>query len=172
MPCISISFDFIYGAYGIKAAAETYFGKEQDELSVEEAATLIGMLQNPVLHNPIKYPKNAEKRRMIVLNQMVKNELLTKAAYDSLRVLPINASLHKQTHDTGPAPYFRLELGKRVQEILAREECLKPDGTKYNAYKDGLKIYTTIDLKMQEHFETAMMEHMPKLQERFLEAMA
>lgn len=161
-------FNFIYGAYGIKAASEIYFGKAQEELSVEEAATLIGMLKNPALFNPIRRPDTVIHRRMIVLNQMRKNAYITRAEYDSLRILPLEMSnFRRQTHAEGPAPYFRMELAKWLRNILDLEEYRKPDGTKYNIYRDGLKIYTTIDLDMQKIAEEEMLKHMEGVQSRY-----
>lgn len=158
-------FDFIYDAYGIEAAAETYFGKTQDSLQLQEAATLVGMLKNPALFNPVRFPDTTLHRRMVVLKQMERHGYLTPAKYDSLRQLPLNVQLNRRTHLSGPAPYFRMELRERLKEILSNK--LKPDGTPYDIYADGLKIHTTIDLRMQEHLEAAVMEHMPELQEKF-----
>ncbi len=159
-------FNFIYGAYGISAASEIYFGKNQDELAIEEAATLIGMLKNPSLFNPIRRPDTVVARRMVVLNQMMKNDIITSGEYDSLKVLPLDVSNFKrQSHTTGPAPYFRMELAKWLRKLLDQPEYRKPDGSKYNIYRDGLKIYTTIDLEMQNIAEEEMFKHMAQLQE-------
>ncbi|MBR9919902.1 MAG: peptidoglycan glycosyltransferase [Bacteroidetes bacterium] len=159
-------FDFLYEGDGIKAASENYFGKEQDSLKIEEAAILVGMLKNPSLYNPISHKENALRRREVVLSQMVNNNLLTEVQYDSLRQLPLAMEAFKRSsHNKGPAPYFRGELSKTVSNILQREENFKPDGTPYNIYRDGLKIYTTIDPVIQEKMEEAAMAHMAKLQE-------
>jgi len=161
--------DFLYQSYGIKAAAENYFSKPQDSLDVQEAAMLVGMLKNPSLYNP-KRPvtaDNAMKRREVVLSQMVKNNLLTRTEYDSLRQLPMGLKFQSNSHIDGIATYFRMELAKDVKEILSREEHLKSDGTPYDIYKDGLKIYTTIDPQMQELAEKTMIEHMSKQQKTF-----
>lgn len=161
-------FNFINGAYGIKAASEIYFGKTQDSLRIEEASTLIGMLKNPSLYNPLRRPERVKQRREVVLKQMQKNELLTRAEYDSLRVLPLDmSSFRRKTHTDGLAPYFRMKLGEEIKRILAREEYLKPDGSRYDIYRDGLRISTTLDPKIQAHAEAAVMEHMPQLQKRF-----
>lgn len=161
-------FNFIYGAYGIRAASEIYFGKPQDELNIEECATLIGMLKNPALFNPIRRPDTVAYRRMIVLNQMRDQGHITRAEYDSLKVLPLDMSRFRMdSHAEGPAPYFRMELAKWLRTMLDRPEYRKPDGSKYNIYRDGLKIYTTIDLEMQQIAEEEMYKHMAKVQERF-----
>lgn len=161
-------FNFIYGAYGIRAASEIYFGKPQDKLSIEESATLIGMLKNPALFNPIRRPDTVIYRRMIVLDQMENNGFITEAEYDSLKVLPLDMSRFRQdSHAEGPAPYFRMELGKWLKDLLDKPEYRKPDGSRYNIYRDGLKIYTTIDLEMQMLAEEEMLKHMQKVQTRF-----
>jgi penicillin-binding protein 1A len=161
-------FNFIYGAYGISAAAEIYFGKNQKDLKIEEAATLVGMLKNPALFNPVRRPDTVEHRRMIVLNQMRKEGYITRAAYDSLRQLPLDISrFQKQSHVTGPAPYFRAELANWLKELFEQKEYRKPNGEKYNIYKDGLKVYTTIDLDMQMIAEEEMWKHMTKVQQKY-----
>jgi len=115
-------FNFIYGAYGISAASEIYFGKNQKDLKIEEAATLIGMLKNPALFNPVRRPDTVEHRRMIVLNQMRKEGYISRAQYDSLKVLPLDISkFQKQSHVTGPAPYFRAELANWLKELFKQK---------------------------------------------------
>ncbi len=161
-------FNFIYGAYGISAAAEIYFGKNQKDLEIEEAATLIGMLKNPALFNPVRRPDTVEHRRMIVLNQMRKEGYISRTQYDSLRQLPLDISrFQRQSHVTGPAPYFRHELANWLKALFERKEFRKPNGEKYNIYKDGLRIYTTIDLDMQIMAEEEMWKHMAKVQTRY-----
>ena len=161
-------FNFIYGAYGISAAAEIYFGKNQKDLKIEEAATLIGMLKNPALFNPVRRPDTVEHRRMIVLNQMRKEGYITRDQYDSLKVLPLDISrFQKQSHVTGPAPYFRAELANWLKELFKEKEYRKPNGEEYNIYKDGLKVYVTIDLDMQILAEEEMWKHMTKVQEKY-----
>ncbi|MDQ3017870.1 MAG: transglycosylase domain-containing protein, partial [Bacteroidota bacterium] len=161
-------FNFIYGAYGISAASEIYFGKNQKDLKIEEAATLIGMLKNPALFNPVRRPDTVIQRRMIVLNQMRGEKFITREQYDSLRVLPLDLSnFSKQSHVTGPAPYFRAELANWLKELFDQKEYRKSNGEKYNIYKDGLKIYTTIDLDMQIMAEEEMWKHMAKVQEKY-----
>ena len=161
-------FPFINGAYGIKAAAEIYFGKTQDSLDILESATLVGMLKNPSLYNPLRRLNKTEKRRNVVLKQMQKNNLLTQAEYDSLRQVPLDMSHFKRkTHADGLAPYFRMELRKELFKILARDDTRKSDGSKYDIFRDGLKIYTTIDPVIQKLAEEAMVEHMSQLQKTF-----
>ena len=163
-------FDFLYDSHGIKAAAETYFGKSQDSLKIEEAAMLVGLLKNPSLYNPKRNLKLAEQRRMVVLNQMRKNDIITREAYDSLKVLPIDLSKFiRKTHTQGLATYFRNELAKELREVIlpGDEARKKPDGAPYNPYMDGLKIYTTLDPAIQKHAEEAMVLHMSNVQSRF-----
>lgn len=161
-------FNFIYGAYGVSAAAEIYFGKNQNELTIEEAATLIGMLKNPALYNPVRRPEMVMQRRSVVLDQMRKEKFITRAAYDSIRIIPLDISnFSKQSHVTGPAPYFRAELANWLKALFDQPEYRKPNGEKYNIYKDGLKIYTTIDLDMQIMAEEEMWKHMAKVQEKY-----
>ncbi len=161
-------FNFINGAYGIKAASEIYFGKSQDSLRIEEAATLVGMLQNPSLYNPIRRPDTTKHRRMVVLSQMKKNHIISQEVYDSLKVLPLDmAHFKRASHSSGLAPYFRMELRKKINSILRKKDNYKSDGTPYNIFTDGLKIYTTIDPLIQAHAEKAMLEHMKQLQKKF-----
>lgn len=161
-------FSYNYGAYGIRAASEIYFGKDQKDLQIEEAATLIGMLKNPSLFNPVRRPDTVTYRRMIVLNQMKKAGHIDQSDYDSLRVLSLDMSnFQRVSHAEGPAPYFRAELAKWLRDLFEREEYRKSDGSKYNIYRDGLKIYTTIDLNMQKLAEEIMVGHMENVQERF-----
>jgi penicillin-binding protein 1A len=161
-------YDFLYDANGISAAAETYFGKNQRDLLIEEAAMLIGMLKNPRFYNPKLNPENADTRRMVVLHQMMKAKMISKPEYDSLKVIPLDLSNFKRkVHYDGPAPYFRSELKKWLKDLLNDPKYAKPGGGKYNIYTDGLKIHTTIDLEMQKHAEKAMVSHMKQVQERY-----
>jgi penicillin-binding protein 1A len=163
-------FNFINNAYGIHAAAEVYFGKNQADLKVEEAALLIGMLQNPSYFNPVRFPERAMRRRWIVLYQMYNNGSLSREQFDKLKVQPIDMSRFKKvTFTDDKAPYLCAELKKDLARILDAPECRRPDGSKYDIYKDGLKIYTTIDPVYQQHAEASMQEHMKKLQARFFQ---
>lgn len=158
-------FEFINGAYGIKSASETYFGKQQDSLELQEAAMLIGMLKNPWLYNPRRFPERALLRRNVVMFQMKKNGLLTEEQYDELKEKPLGLNFNRSSHNDGLAPYFREELRKEVKNIL--KEKTKSDGSNYDVHADGLKIYTTIDSRMQKHAEDAAQNHLKDLQSKF-----
>lgn len=160
-------FDFLNNGDGIKAASEVYFSESQDSLSIEQAATLIGMLKNPALFNPLSRPDTVLHRRNVVLKQMERNGVLDEAVFDSLKTLSLGIRYRRSTHNDGLAPYFRGEISKDVAHILQNEEIHKPDGTSYNLYRDGLRIYTTIDPVVQAHMEAAMAEHMKSLQAKF-----
>ncbi len=189
-------FDFLYNAVGIKSAAYVYFGKEPKDLSIEEAATLIGMVKNPSYYNPIRQNERTRQRRNVVLEQMFKADMITENELNSLQQLPLKLDFHRVDHKEGLAPYFREELRrilrakkpkrgdymawekqKYVDDSLAWEtnplfgwieKNPKPDGTKYDLYTDGLKIYSTIDSRMQRYAEEAVINHMSNtLQPRF-----
>ena len=188
-------FDFLYNAVGIKSAAFVYFGKEPKDLTVEEAATLVGMLKNPSYFNPVRNPERCQNRRNVVFEQMLKADFITEAEAAELKAKPLTLKFHRIDHKDGIAPYFREEL-RRI--MTAKEPVLsdyptwnyqayvddsiawetnplygwceknrKPDGKKYNIYTDGLKIYTTIDSRMQRYAEEAVHEHLSDLQRRF-----
>lgn len=153
--------DFGSNSFGIKTAARTYFGKSPDSLKIEESALLVGILKAPTYYSPLKNPENAMKRREVVLNQMRKYDYITQQEYDSLKVLPIDMSRYSiQDHTAGYGTYFREYLRQYLNEWCANHK--KPDGTPYNLYKDGLKIYTTINYKMQKYAEEAVAEHLSK----------
>jgi penicillin-binding protein 1A len=153
--------DFGSNSFGIKTAARTYFNKKPDSLKIEEAALLVGILKAPTYYSPIKNPENAMKRREVVLNQMRKNDYITQEQYDSLRVLPLDMSKYTiQDHSAGYGTYFREYLRQYLNEWCSSHK--KQDGTPYNLYKDGLKIYTTINYKMQKYAEEAVAEHLGK----------
>jgi len=163
-------FEFINGAHGIQAAAQTYFGKTQDKLEIEEAAVLVGMLQNPSRFNPNKYLERSTHRRNIVLAQMVRNNQLKQSEFDKLKEIPIDISNFKRdVHYGGVAPYFRASLKGYLKNILKQDQHLKSDGTRYDIYKDGLKIYTTLNIKMQKHAEAARSKHMKKIQAAYFD---
>jgi penicillin-binding protein 1A len=162
--------DFVNNAYGIRAASEIYFSTTPDKLKPEEAAMLVGMLQNPSRYNPIARPERCIKRRMVVLSQMRHAQHLTEQQYRDLAFRPIDMSRFKKiTYSEDKAPYMCAELKKDIPKILQLPECRKPDGSVYNIYRDGLKIYTTVDPVYQKHAEAAMQEHMKTLQRRFFE---
>ncbi|MBK6364212.1 MAG: transglycosylase domain-containing protein [Saprospiraceae bacterium] len=160
-------FEFINGAHGIFSASQIYFGKDQKDLQLQEAATLVGMLQNPSLYNPRRFPKRCEERRNIVLEIMYKNQYITKNKKDSLVAMPLDMSSFKtSTQSEGPAPYFRAELTKFIKNLFEKENIRKSDGSEYNIYTDGLKIYTTIDLTYQKYAEEVVLNHMKWNQQR------
>jgi len=148
--------------YGIRNASLTFFQKEPDRLKVEEAAVLVGMLKGNTLYNPQRNYKAAFDRRNIVLNQMVKNNKLSDADYNKLKLQPIVTNFKKMDENTGYAPYFREVLREDLKNIL--KDIKKPDGESYDIYDDGLKIYTTINPRMQEYAEEAIAEWMPNMQ--------
>ena len=188
-------FDFLYNAVGIKSAAQVYFSTTPAELKVEESAMLVGMCKNPSLYNPVRRPQNARDRRNTVLSQMAKYGYLTEAERDSLQALPIELHYSSVDHKQGMAPYFREYLrnvltAKEPKESHYSEwnkqqykidkyqwdnnplygfcnKTTKPDGSPYNLYQDGLRIYTTIDSRMQRYAEEAVDEHMQSLQKSF-----
>lgn len=188
-------FDFLYNAVGIKSAAKVYFNKDASELNTLEAATLVGMVKNPSFYNPVRHPERTRSRRNTVLDLMLRNDRISQQEFDSLSQLPLTLDFQRVDHKEGLAPYFREELrrfltarhpersdypswdGQRYTDdsILWAtnplygwaEKNLKPDGTKYDIYNDGLKIYTTIDSRMQTYAEEAVREHMENLQGQF-----
>ncbi|GIV33666.1 MAG: penicillin-binding protein 1A [Chitinophagales bacterium] len=157
--------EFSSNSYGIKSAAKTYFNKPPDSLSIDESALLVGMLQAPTRYNPKLNPENARKRRNVVLAQMRKYNFITQEELDSLSQLPITLRYQPPGHVEGLAPYFREHL--RLYLLRWSNENVKVDGSRYNIYKDGLKIYTTIDSRLQQLAETAMARHMKVLQQQF-----
>jgi penicillin-binding protein 1A len=167
-------FDFINNAVGIKSASNVYFNKEPIDLDIQEAAMLVGMAKNPALFNPLRRPEMTQTRREVVLKQMEKNDFISEEQYDSLRVLPLGLDYKIVDHKEGIAPYFREVLRSDLQKLFEQKDedgnyvYAKKDGTPYNIYSDGLKIYTTIDSRMQKHAEWAVQEHIGKtLQEQF-----
>ena len=163
-------FDYLYDSHGVSAAAQTYFGKNQKDLTLDEAAVLVGMLKNPDAYNPHKRPENAVRRRNVVMYQMVKNKKLDRDVYDELKVKPIdNTKFSRSVHTDGLAPYFRMTCTKFLNNLLKQDAYLKPDGTKYDIYNDGLKIHTTVDERFQKYAEEAMVQQMSKVQERYFE---
>lgn len=148
--------------YGIRNASRTFFQKEPDRLNIEEAALLVGMLKGNSIYNPIRNPKAALDRRNVVIGQMEVNGKIIAAEAAKLKALPIKLSYRKLDENTGYAPYFREVLKDEVRAALKGVE--KPNGDEYDIYKDGLKIYTTINPRMQEYAEEAVASHMPVLQ--------
>ncbi|MDQ3110232.1 MAG: transglycosylase domain-containing protein [Bacteroidota bacterium] len=159
-------YDFNYNAVGINSAAKVYFSTTSDSLKIEEAAVLVGMCQNPSRWNPLIYPDSALKRRNLVMYQMQRNGFLSQTQYDSLKALPIVVHFNPESHNEGLAPYFREYLRDNFLKKWCTEH-LKPNGKPYDMYRDGLRVYTTIDSRMQTYGENAVEEHMAALQKTF-----
>jgi len=160
--------DFVNNAVGIRSAAKVYFGKEPRDLKIEEGAVLVGMLKNPSLFNPIKEKRKQKvfDRRNTVLGQMVKNGHLEEAAKESLSKKPLVLDYHPESHNEGIATYFR-EYLRDFMKTWAKENPKKDGSGEYDIYRDGLKIYTTIDSRMQLHAEEAVTAHLTNLQKEF-----
>ncbi len=157
--------DFINTAVGIRSASKVYFGKEPRDLTIDESAMLVGMLTNPSLFNPVRRPEKVQKRRNVVLGQLVRNKHLDEATKKILVAKPIVLNFQPESHKEGMATYFREFLREYMRNWV--KENKKSDGSDYDIYSDGLKIYTTIDSKMQEHAEEAVTAHMTNLQKEF-----
>lgn len=158
-------YDFNYNADGIRSAARIYFGKEPAELKTEESAVLVGMLKNSSLYNPIRREELVFNRRNTVLGQMAKYGYITEEEKDSLQSLEMKINFNPESHREGLATYFRMYMQRFLNRWV--EENPKPDGEKYNIYLDGLKVYTTVDSRMQRNAEEAVQEHMKNLQAEF-----
>lgn len=152
--------------FGIRNASLTFFNKQPDKLTVDEAGVLIGMLKASTYYNPKKNPENSLRRRNTVIDQMAKYDYLTIKEAHELKKKPIILNYHKVTHHDGLAPYFRQIVELEVKKVL--KGMKKPDGKEYNIYKDGLKIYTTIDVTMQKYAEQAVEEHIAEIQKLFI----
>lgn len=192
-------YDFGYNAVGIRSAAQIYFGKHPKDLNMQEAAMLVGMCKNSSLYNPRRRPEKTKMRRNVVFGQMAKAGYITDAEADSLKQTELTLNFHSSDHKAGPAPYFReylrlmmnakkpekknyrgWEMQKFYEDSLDWENnplfgwCnknKKADGTNYNLYTDGLKIYTTIDSRMQQYLEEAVKEHVADyMQPRFFKS--
>lgn len=157
--------DFTYNASGIHSASRVYFNKLPKELSIEESAVLVGMLKAPSLYNPVRNTERSLNRRNTVLQQMVKNNVLTDEDYARLSKKPIELDFTPINHNEGLAPYFRDVLAQELKKWA--KDNPRPDGETYNIYKDGLKIYTTINAKMQQYAEEAVKEHLSEYQKLF-----
>lgn len=160
-------FDFLNLAVGIKSAAQIYFNRSQDSLNLEQAAMLVGMAKNPAYFNPIRYPERTLQRRNVVMSQMLKYGYLSEQKFDSLKTLPLDLSFRPENHNDGLATYFREYLRDNFMDAWCKKHINPETGKPYNIYKDGLKIYTTIDSRMQEHAELAVKAHMTELQRSF-----
>ena len=183
-------FDFLHNAVGIKNAANTYFSKEPENLSLEEAAMLIGLCKNPSYFNPVRHEERCLERRNVVLQQMLKAGYITESQYNEVSAKPIELHFHRADHKEGVAPYLREFLRQymmmerpdmrnypswqHVQYVIDSinyaqdplcgwcKKNFKKDGTPYNIYKDGLKVFTTIDTRMQEYAEEAVYAHVAR----------
>ena len=183
-------FDFLHNAVGIKTASETYFGKQLADLDINESALLVGLCKNPSLFNPLRYPEKATQRRNVVLGQMLKADYISQAAFDSLSAQPLKLNFHRIDHKEGLAPYLREYLRQYLMADRPRRSDYpdwnyrqfvvdsiawetdpqygwcnkhsKKDGSHYNVYEDGLKVYTTIDSRMQRYAEESVMAHVGK----------
>jgi len=158
-------YDFGYNADGIRSAAKIFFNKLPNELLVQESSVLVGMLKNSSLYNPLRRPELVLKRRNVVLNQMHRNKFINNKELDSLASTPLNIKYSPDSHREGLATYFRAYLQEFMKTWI--KENLKEDGTSYNIYRDGLKIYTTIDSRLQKLAEDALKNHMVNLQKEF-----
>ena len=162
-------YDFGNFADGIRSASRIYFGKEPKDLSINESAMLVGMFKNSSLYNPrpTRNPVGTKNRRNVVLGQMAKYGYIDKAVKDSLQELPLGLNYSPESHREGIATYFRSYLRGFMRQWVNNPLNRKPNGDKYNIYKDGLKIHTTIDSRMQTFAELATKEHMANLQAEF-----
>lgn len=160
-------YDFLNQAVGIRSASRIYFGKEPKDLNQEQSAMLVGMLKNSSLYNPLRESRveRVTKRRNQVLKQMEKNEFLTTKVKDSLQKLPLNLDVNREDTNDGMATYFREYVRKFMSKWV--KDNPKENGEKYNIYRDGLKIYVTLDSRMQKYAEEAMKQHMANLQNEF-----
>ncbi|OAB80181.1 penicillin-binding protein 1A [Cochleicola gelatinilyticus] len=158
-------YDFLNQAVGIQSASHIYFDKEPNELTTVESAILVGMFKNSSLYNPLRNPEGVRNRRNVVLSQMEKYDYISETVKDSLQALPLEIKFTPQGHNEGIATYFREYARAFMQDWI--DDNPKTDGSKYNMYSDGLKIYTTIDSKMQEYAEEAVDMHMAHLQKEF-----
>ena len=160
-------FDFMHLAVGVKSAAQIYFNRNQDSLEIQQAAMLVGMAKNPALFDPIKRPDTVLHRRNVVLFQMTQYGELSREKFDSLKKLPLGLVYRPEDHNDGLATYFR----EYLREYFLKEWCanhINPETNKpYNIYKDGLRIFTTLDSRMQQYAEEAVNEHMTELQKAF-----
>jgi penicillin-binding protein 1A len=160
-------YDFLNQAVGIRSAARIYFGKEPKELAIGEAAMLVGMLKNSSYFNPLRREAKVKQRRNVVLKQMTRSDFITEIEKDSLQNLGLGLNINKESHKDGSATYFRGHLQKVMRTWV--QEHPKPNGEQYNIFEDGLKIFVTIDSRMQKYAEEAIDEHMSNLQQYFFE---
>ncbi len=160
-------YDFLNNADGIRSAARIYFGKEPNTLELKESAMLVGMFKNAALYDPRRNPVGVKNRRNVVLAQMQKYGYINEHVKDSLQETELDLNYTPESHREGIATYFREYLRDFMKKWTRDEANRKPDGTKYNINSDGLKVYTTIDSRMQQYAENAVQQHMPRLQAEF-----
>ncbi|UMB59687.1 transglycosylase domain-containing protein [Lutibacter sp. A80] len=158
-------YDFLNQAVGIRSASRIYFGKEPIDLTVSESAMLVGMLKNSSYYNPLRREELVLNRRNVVLSQMHRNNFISEKLKDSLQQKGLELNVNRESHSDGNATYFREYLRDFMKTWIKNNP--KPDGTDYNLHRDGLKIYVTLDSRMQQHAEDAMAEHMSNLQRVF-----
>ena len=158
-------YDFGYSADGIQSAAKIYFNTTPKALRIEQSATLVGMLKNSSLFNPLRRPERVEQRRNVVLNQMNRNGFISEVELDSLKQIPLTIDYTPDSHREGLATYFRAYLQQFMRKWTKNNP--KPDGTKYDIFRNGLRIFTTLDSRLQEIGEKAVNAHMANLQEEF-----
>ncbi|TPG36385.1 penicillin-binding protein 1A [Flavobacterium pectinovorum] len=158
-------YDFGNYSVGVSSAAQTYFSKDPKDLTMDESAILVGMFKNSGLYNPVRNAEGVKNRRNVVLSQMEKAKMITESEKLRLQALPITLKFKLESHREGTATYFREYLRDYMKKWVSENK--KPDGSDYDIYKDGLKIYTTIDSRMQLHAEEAVSEHMKNLQQQF-----
>jgi len=163
-------FEFTFQAYGIGAAARIYFGKDQKDLTIPEAAVLIGMLQNPYYFNPARFPERSTSKRNSILNKMLRYSFITAEEHEKYVAEEIDMSRFNEGENfSGPAPHLMSVLKKKVNKIFKDNQVTKPGGGPFNLDTDGLKIYTTIDSRYQRHANAAAKNHMRAIQARFFE---
>ncbi|WP_278020084.1 penicillin-binding protein 1A [Flavobacterium ginsengisoli] len=158
-------YDFGNYSVGVSSAAQTYFSKDPKDLTIDESAILVGMFKNSGLYNPVRNPQGVKNRRNVVLSQMAKAKMISEAEKERLQALPITLKFKLESHREGMATYFREYLRDYMKKWVTENK--KPDGSEYDIYKDGLKIYTTIDSRMQSYAEEAVAAHMKNLQQQF-----
>lgn len=151
--------EFVHGAVGIESVSRTYFSKSAKELNTQEAAVIVGMLKNPALYNPKSYPERTLDRRNVVLHQLSKSRFISKEEKDSLQALPIDMDFQRSSYNSGYATHFRDQIKGEIKQIA--------DANNLNLYRDGLKVYTTINLSLQKYAEQSVREHMSWLQSEF-----
>ncbi len=157
-----------YNTYGIKSAAQTYFNTTPDKLTVPEAAVLVGMLKGPGIYSPIRYPENSIRRRNTVIDRMSQTGFITQEEAAAYKEEPLNLRFRKNTYGDGLAPYFRAVLKSEIRKAFNELSITQADGTPYDLDRDGLRIYTTINSKMQNYAEEAQKEWLQKLQMQFI----